>query len=1594
MVVSVLDVVTRLSKGLNTIDIKHVTNLVENFGLYGAARILGYDVSHYNNLLMSGRLAIENLRNNSPKTLLEYADKMKNSLNTQTYDFIQKHHKELQVAIDANSDNDYDHDWFSANTMITTYSAILAHGTDGIETPQYIWMRIAIQLYCDSSNPVWDVIRAYQEMSVGWYTPASPTIFNAGMKEPQMASCFVEGTEVCTTNGVKCIENVCIGDKVITHTGSVKEVLQIHQNKLGDRNLYDVTCWKTPNIIVTGNHRVMAIKNGESPSWTSVDELTTNHYIAIPARKEQKPTLSDLAALTFDISGYLEEFQRGDHVEYEYEITNKLIHTTSATTNTNASGLCTIRHKHKPINRYFTVDNDVAKAIGMWFGDGCIRNRKDRKVGKKHICGLNIVAHENNKSLIDFWISAMKKFVGVEPSFYHQSNLVYAEIHSPVVGEVFSKLFGKGFAGKHLHPTMFKWSSELIKSFMIGLMSTDGCLTKQGTMIITLANTKLVKEIYHLCRQIGEDVSYNCATKLRTGATSLTADIRLPRGWIQPSELYKHYNDARLKMVISRVLNTNGCYTDSKGTRYLKVRSIVESSIVRPEYVYTLGIDKDHSYNVEGLIAENCFLLTIGDSLESILKHGIYRSGMISKSSGGLGIDISNVRHSEIKETGWSNGIVPMLQLYNDLVRYVNQKGKRKGACTMSLRTHHIDVEDFIDLPRKVGDRYTRAHDLHISLWTSWLFWERVRTNGKWTLFCPAKVPQLNNLYGEKFAKAYIEAENDPSIAPHHKKVISAQGLYDKIVDVQREAGMPYIMNGDAANMKSNHRHMGYIRASNLCVAGETPILTKQGYFKIESLENKEVEVWNGTEWSTVTVKQTAPCRHLITVILSNGRSLTCTPDHRFIIGDGELVKAKRVCAQFLVPGIKLRQESFPIVDGIESFNYPFLHGVMCAFGCFTEKGPIIDIMGPALSDIMNHPDMCLNKDGAKILPNDLPAPYFVPINSSIKTKLLWLSGFLSARSFTSDNGIIIVSINNKLIQDIQLLLTTLGTNGYVVQSDIYQVPIPDSEQASDRTVSLCNYTLLISWGELAKLCNLGLTSRYSEIDMPKQDKTFDLMVQAVVDIGRLSPTYCFTESKNHAGVFNGILTGQCQEIIEYTDENTIAVCNLHSLSLRMFGKGPISEVYSTLTPESKHNYSESEFAENIRKVVDFGQLSYISRRVVENLNKVIDHNWYPLDVVKDGVIKPKIINKSNKRDRPIGMGVSGFAELLYMLDLSFDNPTVNVLNKMIFACMYWNALAQSVQLAIKEAPYDTFNGSPTSEGLLQFDLWKEEFKFLGPNAARKEEDDEPMQPNLWRQTVFLLYDKEGKLLDIILPTWEDLKRCIVKYGLRNSLFLALMPTASTAQIRRNCETVEQHQNNMYSRKVLKCSYPVLNRYCVSDLESVGAWNDATVEYIRVKNGSVSGIGTYIIGNSSLFPDFDGNMKRILHIERKYKTMWEISQKIFLKLAAERGRYIDQSASSNIFIKGGDGKKLGASHLYANMLGLKTIMYYYRTTGGETIKFTADPKMMQHIKGIIVEDVTKEEENEKKKIAQIVPQVVEASEREVKCTEDICFSCV
>jgi ribonucleoside-diphosphate reductase alpha chain len=340
-----------------------------------------------------------------------------------------------------------------------------------------------------------------------------------------------------------------------------------------------------------------------------------------------------------------------------------------------------------------------------------------------------------------------------------------------------------------------------------------------------------------------------------------------------------------------------------------------------------------------------------------------------------------------------------------------------------------------------------------------------------------------------------------------------------------------------------------------------------------------------------------------------------------------------------------------------------------------------------------------------------------------------------------------------------------------------------------------------------------------------------------------------------------------CSEIIEYSAPDETAVCNLASMALPAFIKNG---------------------------AFDFSAFRNTVALATTNLNKVIDVNFYPT---------PETL-KSNMRHRPVGLGVQGLADVFALLKMTWESPEANALNKQIFAHMYYAALQQSMLLAKAEGPYETFKGSPASNGELQFDLWH-----VQPEVAAD--------------------------LD-----WAQLKRDIQTHGLRNSLLVAPMPTASTSQILGYNECIEPFTSNIYTRRTLAGEFILVNKYLISDLLALGLWSPELKNKIIGNGGSVQGIAEIPSETQAL-----------------YKTVWEMKQKTLIDMAAQRGAYVCQSQSLNLYVADPDFRKLTSMHVYAWQQGLKTGIYYLRTKSVvKAQQFTVEPT---HVPG---QQAKKEEE--------------------------------
>jgi ribonucleotide reductase alpha subunit len=390
--------------------------------------------------------------------------------------------------------------------------------------------------------------------------------------------------------------------------------------------------------------------------------------------------------------------------------------------------------------------------------------------------------------------------------------------------------------------------------------------------------------------------------------------------------------------------------------------------------------------------------------------------------------------------------------------------------------------------------------------------------------------------------------------------------------------------------------------------------------------------------------------------------------------------------------------------------------------------------------------------------------------------------------------------------------------------------------------------------------------------------------------------TYCFNEPKLHRGVFNSILTQNCSEIVEVSNSEEYACCTLASICLSMFVEDSHGE--DDLNRPLNHEFPK-------RPIMNYKKLIEVVQVIVRNLNQVIDRNWYPTAETE----------KSNSTHRPLGIGVQGLADVFYKFRCTYDSPLAKELNQRIFETIYYAAVSASTKLAkeIYKSYLQQFDPKNPNT-LLKID--KKEYsmdnlpKTIGSYSSMTRNNGSPLFNGKFHWELY------GKTQNDLLQKfdWDSLRAHIQTFGIRNSLLIALMPTASTSQIMGNIESIEPLTSNVFKRQTLAGEFIVINKYLMNDLTELNLWNTEMENYIKLSNGSIQ--------NIQGIPD---------DIKKLYRTVWEISQQHIIDLAADRQAFVDQSQSMNLFIEDLTFSKFNSMHFYSWNKGLKTGCYYLRT---------------------------------------------------------------
>ena len=1400
----VMKVIDQLYDGISTTKIDELS----------AEQCASLASTHPDYNILAGRIVVSNHHKNTPSQFSEVIAKLHSHLDKhgkpsslvseELYQVVSKYKEQLDILCDYN--RDYLIDYFGFKTLDRAYLMKLNGKT--VERPQHMWLRVAIGIHGDNMEKI---IETYDLMSQKYFTHATPTLFNAGTPHPQLSSCYLLSMESDSIEGIyNTLKDCALISKWAGGIG-----LHIHNVRAAGSDI------RGTNGSSNGIVPMLRVFNNTAKY---VDQCVTPDTL-LYTKDGQIEIHECIAGITQVVNreGGFETVQKV--LEHKYSGPMQVIQTVNTHTQamriTPEHPIYALKMSGEDAMTKQTIENNLHIGLANleW-------------VDAKNISQGDYIAYPIPKTVIDY----------------------------PELTEEICEIYGIILTGMLLHSrNPFTLNSDDYSGW--------NCITHLPNKINQIAEFFTKHAIKYETRFLRyyNAILWEPTTVLPFSRSDFYTNKQLALG-----SRWQHLPLNKLsKLLMGLECQNELFYELANVIPYLRLRlGIMPDDCIKYKHFWLVLVISNTEMNYSGLVYD----LQMSKEHNYLLEGGLVHNG----------------------------------------------GGKRNGSFAIYLEPWHSDVELFLQMRKNHGEEELKARDLFYALWIPDLFMERVKADKMWTLMCPDECPGLADVYGDDFKTLYENYEDSGK----GRKTMKARDLWFQVLDAQMETGTPYILYKDAANKKSNQKNVGTIKSSNLCVAPETMVLTDEGHIEIHLLEGKKVNVWNGEEFSEVNVFKTGENQELIDVFTSDGCKLSCTKYHKFFIQDTYSKKStKMVEAMDLKPGDKIIKCDYPIINGSEKMNYAYTHGFFCGDGTYGNKNvdmeerrckyaclnnhyyckrhidfetsyalekidtntlsttqcnamsyvkkPIVYLYSnkKELLKYMDYRTCKVNNERIVItLPLDIEEKFFVPLNNTIADKMEWLSGYCDADGTISNNGnnqqLQISSINYDFLMKVKLMLQTCGINPQLkLMKPTGFSNLPDGKGGHKLFKTQPLYRILISSHDLIHLSDIGFSPKrliIHSLNNPNRSAKQFITITKIINENRVDDTYCFTEPKRHMGIFNGILTGQCTEIIEYSDENETAVCNLASIALPAF-------VNTKATPPT----------------FDYEKLHEVSRLVTYNLNRIIDVNYYPTPKTKT----------SNMRHRPIGIGVQGLADVFMMMNLPFISDEAKQINRYIFETIYHASLTESCEISKIDGPYSTFRGSPADLGQLQFDMWN-----VVPDAGR--------------------YD------------WDQLKRDIHTYGIRNSLLLAPMPTASTSQILGYNECIEPITSNIYSRTTLAGEFIIANKYLMQDLIRLDLWND------RIKNN--------IIGNHGSIQQIDTIPQEI---RDKYKTVWEMPMRSLIDMAADRGAYICQSQSLNLWIEDPNYSSLTSMHFYSWSKGLKTGIYYLRRRGRhQAQQFTIEPE--------------------------------------------------
>jgi len=1447
----------------------------------------------------------------------------------------------LEKALDYSRDSLLD--YFGMTTLKDRYFTRDREGNI-IEKPQWFFMRVAMGI----GNNEEEVIKIYNKISKLEYLHSTPTLYNSGTVTHQYSSCFPAGTPVVTKDGIKNIEEISVGDVVLTAEGNYRVVSGLYRRKY-QRELYKIKVWglwgDNETVKATDDHRFLVLQSEDiecnrkfvkvcppyqntekcypverqyattctiveedllpNLKWVEARQLKAGDFVVVPYPKEINE-LKELNLLAYiqKENGYLVE--KGGYIY-------KLNHDKQKRTPEYNNQINKVKSRVK-------LDFDFMRFLGYYLAEGYINQS-----GKKLAVVFTFNSEENE--FIEDLVTLSQRLFGITPSVKeNKDNSVRITINSSYVSLFIKNLVGTGFNKKLLPPEIMLADPDAQKGLIVGIFRGDATAVSDGYRL-TISNKALAYQIFHILLRIGSLPRISKAFKNHLATT-------------EPYSVHISINDSEeLIKLINKDLHKITAKPDRKKINSYRFRYgdyvFYKIQNVEAEFfdgtVYDFEVKQDHSFSANLIAAHNCYVNVIDDSLESIMDKA-KETAFLAKYAGGVGTDVTRIRATGSKIhslNAKSSGVIPFIKIFDTIVNAIQQGGRRRSSQVMYLQPWHLDIDAFLDLRETTGNPYFRTPSLNTALWMPDEIMRRIKEGEPIYLFDPAECPELVTAWGEDFTKKYFECiEKAETGQLKLWRKIDSQEWFNRYLFKLAKTGHPWLCWKDRHNEHNVCPEYSVINSSNLCVTGDTRLATQWGLVKAKELYEKGEPIiatydkrtdgnWKDYGVSTaqcLKMFKTKENADVYEVITREGYRIKATDWHEFYRavpsktanGYATDYKIEKVKLSQLKEGDKLLIQSGEGQFGNEGYyELGLVIGLITGDGSITydkkEKSFRARIL--LFNDEISLKEL-VRESVEKIIERDyMNVSTYSENRDKFYTSIATYKGILKQHTKNSQRleiksqrlGRILDEIynfngKNKLeVPEVIFKGTRETVIGYL--QGLFTSDGSFIRNKDKGFVQLVSVSKKLLEDIQILLANFGIKTKiYSHTKAGKS------MIKHTSIYGKTS---YYTNKRN---AYKLVITGN--NAVRFIKE--IGFLGKKQRKALSFLKDRIGKKGTVWGRSSEHFFAEIK------------EIRYAGKEDVYDTTQLYNHSLIFNGIVTGNCTEISIPNS------PESTAVCTLASVNLAKHINKDKTDID-----------WDKLRDTIETMVvaldnildknfypsEESKKNTMDLRPLGIGLMGFAETLIELGIPYDSDAAVEFAEKVAK--FMRETA---YKKSQELAEErgAFPHYEEMKAKGKPYPYpprRNAVLLAIAPTASISIIAGTTSSIDSYFSNVYSRDTLSGKFIVVNKQLMKKLEEIDMWNEEMAERIKADGGSIQ----YI-------EELEGKIDK-----RLFKGAYEIHPKRQIDIAAAFQKYIDQAVSKSIYIEEDLRGEMFDIYMYAWEKGLKSTYYCFidKTVKGE-----------------------------------------------------------